>query len=488
MKKYFWIILSGIIISFGLTTQLTAATVQDIVGFYSVTSQTKFNVKGLGKEVSADSGLLSLYSNGTFVLGDAEGRFSLDPKGKKILPVIEGDDLDALESVLANGVAGLLEEKEGITVALGDITCEIQAVKISPIKIDKKTNLPIGKLKIAIKGIARADVPGEGLKQGKFSYSGKFTIQQKEEGGGASAVISPEGGEISTTGIDGTQFTLTVPPGAFVDTVEISLVPEIALDELPINEGVLAAVKIGPEGLLFMNSVVLEITLSDSDQTDFAGFILQQNGAGFHLYPTESGESVAPAKFIPLREGKSGTDFGLPRTGTYGLLSDVCDMIPSLIAAAEAVADPLDRLNHLIELFYKIIDPCGAEEPFDLRDEAAALLYEAYFGSNGVLDLVKKVESDTINCSDPFPKAVLAAANKILKFITVYDTFGFTPGMYPIIPPVLCVYKGGEVCSDLDDLGNAAVQSIFNALRSAIDNANKNCLLGDSSQECIFCR
>ena len=488
MKKYYWIILFGIIISLGLATQLTAATVQDIAGFYSVTSQIKFNVKGLGKDVSTDSGLLSLYTNRTFVLGDAEGRFSLDPKGKKILPVIEGDDLDDLESVLAKGVAGLIKEKEGITVALGDITCEIQAVKISPIKIDKKTNLPTGKVKVKIKGIASADVPGEGLKQGKFSFQGKFTIQQKEEGGGASAVITPQGGEVSTIGIDGAQFTLTVPPGALGYSVEISLTPEIALDDLPISEGVLGAVQIGPAGLLFMNSVMLEITLTNSDGTGLTGFVLQNNGESFHLYPTESSESVAPAKFIPLREGKKGAAFELARTGTYGILSDICHMIPSLTAAAEAVADPLDRLNHLIELFYKIIDPCGAEEPFDLRDEAAALLYDAYFGKNGVLDLVKKVESDPVNCSDPFPKAVSTAANKIAEFIKVYDLFGFTHGKYPITPPIHCVYKGGTVCSDLDHLANAGVQSLFNAIESAIDNANKNCLLGDPSKECIVCK
>lgn len=309
-----------------------------------------------------------------------------------------------------------------------------------------------------------------------------------DEGNRANVVITSQGGKISTTGEDGTQFTLTVPAEALVYTVEISLTPVIAIDGLPVNKGMLAAVQIGPKALLLMKSAILEITLANSAGTDLTGFSLRNSGEGFHLCPTESSESVAPARVIPLREGKSGAAFGLARTGTYGIFSDICDMIPSLTAAAEAVVDPLDRLNHLIELFYKLIVPCGVEEPFDLKDEVAALLYDAYFGKNGVLDLVKKVESDPVNCSDPFPKAVLAAANKIFQFNKVYDSFGFTHGEYPINPPVNCVYKGVEVCSDLGDLATAGVISLFNALRSAIDNANTKCLKGDSSQECILCK
>jgi len=204
MRKLRYILLYLMVISLGLPAQLTAATLQDVAGTYNVTCQIKLNVKGLVKDVSTDPDLFTLDdTEGTFILGDAEGTFSLDPKGKKILLEIDGDSIDHLESIFVEGIAELLEEKEGISP--GDITCEIQQVKISPIKIDKKTNLPTGRFKVNIKGIASAFIPGKGIKQGKVSFKGKFTIGEPV----GDDVITPVAGEwTGSAGVFDLSFTV----------------------------------------------------------------------------------------------------------------------------------------------------------------------------------------------------------------------------------------------------------------------------------------
>jgi CSLREA domain-containing protein len=154
--------------------------IDDVIGNYPIFSQTKFKAKGLGKIADTDDGdELILNGNGTFSLGSAEpvtGIFSLDSKGKKILLEIDAPSLAALADDFAQVIADLIFDKEGIPIDPNDITVEIQDVKISPIKIDKKTGKAKGKFKATIKGIASAEIDSE-QEQGKFSLKGKFTIQ-----------------------------------------------------------------------------------------------------------------------------------------------------------------------------------------------------------------------------------------------------------------------------------------------------------------------
>ena len=154
--------------------------IDDVIGNYPIFSQTKFKAKGLGKIADTDDGdELILNGNGTFSLGSADpvtGIFSLDSKGKKILLEIDAPSLAALADDFAQVIADLIFDKEGISIDPNDITVEIQDVKISPIKIDKKTGKAKGKFKATIKGIASAEIDSE-QEQGKFSLKGKFTIQ-----------------------------------------------------------------------------------------------------------------------------------------------------------------------------------------------------------------------------------------------------------------------------------------------------------------------
>jgi hypothetical protein len=178
VKKFHYILLCLMVISLGLAPQLNAAEIVDVIGTYPLLSKTTIKVKGLGKIVDTDdTDELILNGNSTFSLGPVTGLFSLDSKGKKILLEIDAPSLAVLAGLFAEATSDLVLDKEGIFVDPNDITIVIQDVKTSKIKIDKNTNLPKGKLKVTIKGIASADIPGEGVQQGKFSFKGKFTIQ-----------------------------------------------------------------------------------------------------------------------------------------------------------------------------------------------------------------------------------------------------------------------------------------------------------------------
>ncbi len=75
----------------------------------------------------------------------------------------------------------------------------------------------------------------------------------------ATAIIGPDGGTLSTTGADGTRFTLDIPAQALVETIEVSMIPITAMDGLPWKSGPVAAVQLEPDGQEFYGFVTLTI-------------------------------------------------------------------------------------------------------------------------------------------------------------------------------------------------------------------------------------
>lgn len=176
------------VISLGLATQLNAAEKEDVIGDYTVSSKTIFKAKKLGKDVDTGNDPFSLNGDDTFSLGPVSGLWSLDSKGKKILLEINAPSLGFLADEWAIAISNLVLDKFDVFVDPDDITVVLQKPKISPIKIDKKTNKPKGKFKVTIKGTASAFVPGEGTQQTKISFKGKFTIGEPAEDGGTTAI------------------------------------------------------------------------------------------------------------------------------------------------------------------------------------------------------------------------------------------------------------------------------------------------------------
>jgi len=114
-----------------------------------------------------------------------------------------------------------------------------------------------------------------------------FTVEVHTDAGRAiSKVISPAGGSLSAVAADGTQFTLTLPPGALVSDEEVTLTPVAAIDRLPLSGGLSAGVQLAPDGLLLFQAATLVIDLpvpiSPDEEITFAW---RGTGDEFFLYP-----------------------------------------------------------------------------------------------------------------------------------------------------------------------------------------------------------
>lgn len=99
-----------------------------------------------------------------------------------------------------------------------------------------------------------------------------------------SALIGPDGGQLSTTTADGAVLTLTIPADALIGQEQIFISPVAAIAGLPLSGGLLAAAQFAPQGLLLFKPATLTIQLPPGKSTQGAiGFAYESNGANFHL-------------------------------------------------------------------------------------------------------------------------------------------------------------------------------------------------------------
>lgn len=104
-----------------------------------------------------------------------------------------------------------------------------------------------------------------------------------DAGRAAAASIGPAGGSITAIGADGTSYTLSVPPEALVHTEAITLTPVAAIDGMPFAATDVRAVRIAPEGLLFIEPATLTFAPPVVPAGPQVGFAFQGAGAEFHL-------------------------------------------------------------------------------------------------------------------------------------------------------------------------------------------------------------
>jgi len=76
----------------------------------------------------------------------------------------------------------------------------------------------------------------------------------------AEAIIPRTGGQLQTTGSDGTVYTLDIPADSLVEATKISMTPASSLSGLPFGGGNTYAVQLSPEGLLLYKDAILTIT------------------------------------------------------------------------------------------------------------------------------------------------------------------------------------------------------------------------------------
>jgi hypothetical protein len=105
--------------------------------------------------------------------------------------------------------------------------------------------------------------------------------------------VGRAGGTLSTTGADGSVYTLTVPPRALRSATSITLAPIAAIGDLPTGVTLTAGAHLTPEGQAFDMPVKLEIALARPPSSapipfTYAGTLTQRR-----LYPaTLSGKSI----------------------------------------------------------------------------------------------------------------------------------------------------------------------------------------------------
>lgn len=165
----------------------------------------------------------------------------------------------------------------------------------------------------------------------------------------AEARIGPQGGELSVTGLNGMTYVLTVPAGAldFETTLRLKPISEIA--DLPLSGGILGALLIEPESIVFDLPATLEMIPPPGFSLPAAslqlGFAFDGSGKEFHLYPLAV-ERAQSFRALPLADLSPVPRFAPPLSdiaklqfaGGYGLGSGT-------VADAQNVKPPSNSAN-----------------------------------------------------------------------------------------------------------------------------------------------
>lgn len=160
-----------------------------------------------------------------------------------------------------------------------------------------------------------------------------------DAGRAAAANIGPAGGAVTATGADGTRYTLSVPPAALVHTEAITLTPVAALDSLPFPVQGAHAVRIAPEGLLFVEPATLTITPPAAPAGPQLGFAFAGAGAEFHLRGVDrAGAELQQAGGASSQSVVTARSYGTTTPNAGANLSALTSRLPS---------DPVDAVEHV---------------------------------------------------------------------------------------------------------------------------------------------
>ncbi len=141
------------------------------------------------------------------------------------------------------------------------------------------------------------------------------------------SLISLDGGSLTTTGADGTRYTLEIPADALTSETRIGMTPLTSLNGLPFGSGEVYAVQLEPQGFFFNNFATLTITPSQAIPPDQQILYAYQN-SNHEL--TLAAPVVSSAEVKILIQHFSG--YGV----TKGLLADVEPVRQRLGGSAEA--------------------------------------------------------------------------------------------------------------------------------------------------------
>ncbi len=146
----------------------------------------------------------------------------------------------------------------------------------------------------------------------------------------------------------------------------VTVTPVSAIENLPFSKGYLAAVHIGPDGLLMETAGSLSLTIPGNyDATQIIGFAADANGEDFHLFPilVESSDGTTYASFAP-------THFSL-----YGVALATLQEIEA--QAGHPPANPASQDEDELAPLLPLLDPFS-EELTPLQSKVQLQLNKSY--------------------------------------------------------------------------------------------------------------
>jgi hypothetical protein len=119
-----------------------------------------------------------------------------------------------------------------------------------------------------------------------YQPSAPWTVTPVLGAGAVQSVISAQtGGTLTTTGADGTVFTLTLPANALLSDELITMTPVKSLGNMPSGTNFVAGVELQPDGLLLLQPGTLTIQSPTAPAGPPVGFEYSNGGQSFNFDP-----------------------------------------------------------------------------------------------------------------------------------------------------------------------------------------------------------
>jgi len=103
---------------------------------------------------------------------------------------------------------------------------------------------------------------------------------------------------IQTKNADGVEYYMSIdnklytqkPDGSLATAfgTEVTMTPISSIEGLPFSQGFMAAVQLGPDGLVMGVPASVSLTVAGNHEKDYIGFTADGSGGDFHLYPMSS--------------------------------------------------------------------------------------------------------------------------------------------------------------------------------------------------------
>lgn len=117
----------------------------------------------------------------------------------------------------------------------------------------------------------------------------QVTVQLAPDVTTTSLVTTDQGGYLSLFAPDGTMYALTIPPGAVLSDLDMTMTLVTSVAGSPLGDELVGAVDIGPSGLAMLQPAMLTITPQEPlPVTQEGPFTSRSDGADFHMTPLVS--------------------------------------------------------------------------------------------------------------------------------------------------------------------------------------------------------